>query len=127
MKIDTGNWYDFPWREIRRGIKQVTFGTEAERITCTIGTIENNAELRPHSHPNEQIALCLDGKCDYYVDGIPYKMTKGSWIVVPPNVEHYAHVYETDVPCLQMDIFSPARPEYVKIYKEFLAEQEKKE
>jgi mannose-6-phosphate isomerase-like protein (cupin superfamily) len=121
--IESGNWYDSPWRFIRKGIEQVTFGMEADLITCTIGRVENNAEVNPHSHPNEQIALVIEGKCDYYVDGVPYKLTKGSWVVVPPNVVHYIHVYESDVPCLQMDIFSPARPEYVKQYKDFLAEQ----
>lgn len=124
-KIESGNWYESPWRPIRRGIDQVTFGMAADSVTCTIGTIENNAELRPHAHPNEQIALCLDGKCDYYVEGVPHKMVKGSWLVIPPNVEHYAHVYESDVPCLQMDIFAPARPEYVQVYRDYLAEQGK--
>ena len=74
-KVDYGNWYEFPWRPIRKGIEQVTFGLSANNISCTVGTVENNAELRPHKHAIEQIAICLEGKCDYYVDGVPYKMT----------------------------------------------------
>lgn len=122
-QIESGNWNDVPWRTIRRGITQATFGMEADRVTCTIGRIENHAELRPHSHPHEQLAICLEGKCDYYVDGVPHKLTAGGWVLVPPNVEHYASVYESDVPCLQMDIFAPSRPEYVQAYKDFLTQQ----
>ena len=34
-------------------------------------------------------------------------------LVVPPNVTHYAQV-TSDCPVINLDIFTPKRPEYVK-------------
>ena len=121
-KISSGNWFDMPWKPIRAGLSQVVFAMEADGVSLAIAKIENGHEVKPHSHPNEQIALCLAGACDYYVDGVPHKMVNGSWVVVPPNVEHYVHVYETHEPCLQLDVFSPNRPEYTEAYEKFLAD-----
>ena len=121
--IESGNWFELPWKPVRQGITQVVFAMGADQVSCTIGLIENGHERKPHSHPNEQVALVLDGVCDYYVDGVPYKLRKGSWVTVPADVEHYIHVYESDVPCLQMDIFAPSRPEYTEGYTQFLKEK----
>jgi quercetin dioxygenase-like cupin family protein len=123
-KIECGNWFDLPWMPIREGMTQVVIAMGAEQLTCSIGHLENGHALRPHSHPNEQIVVCLEGRFDYYVEGVPHKLTKGSWMLIPPNAEHYAKTYETDVPALGMDIFAPARPDYAAAYKKFLAEQD---
>jgi Uncharacterized conserved protein, contains double-stranded beta-helix domain len=122
-RIEGGNWNNLPWKDVRPGITQIVFAMGADQLSCTIGEIQNGHEVKPHSHPNEQVALVLDGVCDYYVDGVPHRMSKGSWVVVPGGVEHYVHVYDSDVPCLQMDIFAPSRPEYTEGYTQFLAEQ----
>ena len=88
--------------------------------------VKNGNEVNPHSHPeNEQVALLLEGECDYYVDGVPYRLTPGSWVTVPKGVEHYIHVYDSPVPCMQMDIFYPIRPEYIKSFSKFVEENTK--
>jgi len=122
-KISYGNWNETKWQPLRAGIERVVFGMDADSMCCTVGRVENGNEVKPHTHPNEQIALVLEGECDYYVEGVAYRLTPGSWVTVPPNVEHYIHVYDSSVPCLQMDIFTPDRPEYTESYTQFLKEQ----
>jgi len=119
-EIMSGNWNKMPWRPIREGIKQVTLAMGADDMTVTLGQVTSGHEKRPHSHPEEQVALVLEGECDYYVDGTPYHLTPGSFVVVPANVMHYIDVHDTDIPCFQMDIFGTPRPEFKKNYMEFL-------
>jgi len=118
--IAAGNWFEAPREPLRPGIERVVFAMEADTVCMTIGWVSNGHEVKPHSHPNEQIAMVLDGECDYYVDGIPYRLKAGGWVTVPPNVEHYIHVYDSEVPCLQMDVFTPDRLEYTESYTNFL-------
>ena len=120
MKVDHGNWNETEWEPLRPGIKRVVFGMAAKSMSCTIGEVVPGHETKPHHHPQEQIALIVQGTCDYYVDGVPYAMKPGSWVVVPPNVEHYIHVYDTKEPVLNMDIFVPGRPEYTEVFTKFL-------
>lgn len=121
--IASGNWFETPWEKLRPGIERVVFAMEADSMSCTIGRVQNGHEVKPHSHPNEQIALVVEGECDYYVDGKPYRLKAGSWVTVPGGVEHYIHVYDSPVPCLQMDIFTPSRPEYKEVFTKFLQSQ----
>ena len=118
--ISEGNWNKMPWRPLRPGMKQVTLAMGCDGCTVTLGIVESGHELRPHSHPEDQIALCIEGECDYYVDGIPYHLTPGGWVTVPGGVEHYVNVHDTDIPCFQMDIFPTQRPEFNEKYIQFL-------
>jgi len=121
-KVASGNWNDAPWRPVREGIKSVVFGMEADSMCCTMGEVCNGHATMPHTHPNEQIAVIIQGECDYYVDGTPYRMVPGSWVVVPSNVEHYIHAYDSSAPVLNLDIFVPDRPEYTEVYTKFVNE-----
>lgn len=125
MKTDYGNWNESPWEAVRPGIRRVVFGMAAKEMSCTIAEVVQGHEAKPHSHPNEQIAFIIQGTCDYYVGGTPYKMTPGSWVVVPPNVEHYIQVHDSKEPVLNIDVFVPHRPEYTSGYSEFLKKQGK--
>lgn len=124
-KVETGNWNDGPWQPIREKMERVVFAMGCDSMSCTIGRIENGHVPGPHKHPIDQIALVIEGECDYYVDGVPYRLVPGSWVTVPADVEHYIHVYDSPVPCLQMDIFWPNRAEYSESYSKFVEEQKK--
>lgn len=119
-EIMSGNWNKMPFRPVREGIKQVTLAMGADDVTVTIGQVFAGHKVVPHSHPEEQVALVIEGECDYYVDGVPYHLTPGGFVVVPGGVEHYVHVHDTDIPCFQMDIFGTPRPEFKEKYTKFL-------
>jgi quercetin dioxygenase-like cupin family protein len=120
--VDHGNWNESKWEFVRPGIERVVLAMSAEGMSCTIGQVEEGHETKPHTHPNEQIAIIIQGTCDYYVDGKPVRMKPGSWVVVPPNVEHYIHVFNSEEPVLNLDVFTPHRPEYTAAFKKFLNE-----
>jgi mannose-6-phosphate isomerase-like protein (cupin superfamily) len=127
VKIESGNWNELPMQPLRPGIERVVFAQGAQDLVCcTIGRVENGHEVKPHTHPHDQIALVVEGVCDYIVDGVPYRLTPGSWVTVPGGVEHYIHVYDSPVPCMQMDIFCQPRKEYNESYSKFLEEQQNK-
>jgi quercetin dioxygenase-like cupin family protein len=123
--IDFGNWNETDWELIRPGITRVVFGMSAKSLSCTIGEVKEGHETKPHTHPNEQVAIIIQGTCDYYVDGKPVRCKPGSWVVVPPNVEHYIHVFNSEEPVLNIDFFTPNRPEYTEVYTKFLNELKK--
>jgi hypothetical protein len=39
---------------------------------------------------------------------------------VPGSVQHYIEVKDQELPCLQMDIFGTPRPEFKKLYMDYL-------
>ena len=124
-EIMFGNWNEMPFRPLRQGRKQVTLAMGADDCTVTLGIVQEGHEKRPHSHPEEQVALVVAGECDYYVDGKCYHLTPGGFVTVPANVEHYIDVHDTDIPCFQMDIFGTPRPEFKEKYMEFLGSLKK--
>ena len=120
MKAEYGNWNEAIWEPVRAGIKRVVFGMTAEGMSCTISEVKAGHEAKPHRHPNEQVACIIQGTCDYYVDGTPYAMKPGSWVVIPPEVEHFIQVRDSKEPVLNIDFFVPHRPEYTNGYREFV-------
>lgn len=106
--VEFGSSEQVTWYPLRRGIEQATLFSESNAMSGVLNRIQNGHEVRPHSHPSEQIVLILAGECDYYVGGRSYRLTAGSWLTIPPNVEHYIYVYDSLTPCLQMSICVPA-------------------
>ena len=80
-KIMYGNYNDLPWMPNHR--KDVDgkvmcymkcFAMEAANMHMCIGKMYNGMPIGPHTHPNEQIATVVKGECDYWVDGVPYRL-----------------------------------------------------
>ena len=125
-EIMCGNWNEMKWRPLRAGMKQVTLAMGADDCTVTVGLLMAGHAKRPHTHPEEQITVCLSGECDYMVDGVVYRLKPGSFITVPGGLEHYIEVKDTDIPCMCMDIFGTPRPAFKESYLAFLKEAEEK-
>ena len=80
-KIMYGNYNDLPWMPNHK--KDVDgkvmcymkcFAMEAANMHMCIGQMFNGMPIGPHTHPNEQIATVVKGECDYWVDGVPYRL-----------------------------------------------------
>lgn len=122
-EIMSGNWYDSPWQPVRDGITRVVFaGGLTKGATLAVAACENGNAVRPHTHPHAQLAIIVKGTCDYYVGGVCNHMKPGSWVYVPENVEHYIHVFDSDEPVINLDVFFPERPQYVEEYDQFAGE-----
>lgn len=128
MKPAFGNVNDLKWMErftkdgVYRGRKKLWTGDGA---TLQIMEFCNGHPIHPHSHEYEQIAMVLQGEADFYCDDVKYRMTAGSYLVIPPHAVHYIHVHDSSVPVMNFDVFIPKREEYAKEYEDFMAKQDK--
>lgn len=106
-KID---WNAKPWKTVRHGIERKTFGSD--QVTLALHRLHPGHEVLPHTHPNEQIVYILDGEVDFHIGDDVVPLRGGGLVVVPPDVRHWVEV-TGDRPAINLDIFTPARPEYL--------------
>jgi len=105
-KID---WNKVEWLPVRQGMERKTFSGEG--ATLAYFRIQPDHEVVPHAHKYEQIVYLLEGTADFHVGDEIHHLTPGCLLVVPPDVIHYIRV-TSDTPVLEMDVFTPKRPEY---------------
>jgi quercetin dioxygenase-like cupin family protein len=84
-----------------------------ENMTLSIASLKAGSYFPVHTHESmEQIMLVLSGELDAILDGKLFRMKPGDLIRFPAGHEHGAKM--NDVDCEIVDIFSPARPDYVE-------------
>lgn len=121
MKVEVGNWKEAKMQRQKPGIMRTLLTSDS--FTVHIAEIQNGHQVIPHSHKYEQVAIILQGECDFHIGGKVYPMKAGSYAIIPPNVEHNIHVYNSPVPVINLDVWAPRRQEYIDSYMEFLKEQ----
>ena len=104
------DWNQVPWQNVREGVDRKSFTGEGG--TLALHRLMPGHEPRPHSHPHEQIVYILAGQIDFHVAGEVQRLGPGGLLVVPPNTMHHGIVVG-DEPVLNLDVFTPKRPEYV--------------
>ena len=110
MKIPKVDWSKLAWKKIRDGVERKAF--TGDGATVALHRLMPGHEPRPHNHPNEQIVYIMQGEVDFHVGGEVHRLGPGGLLVVPPNVMHHAVVVGQE-PVLNLDVFTPARPDYV--------------
>ncbi len=129
MSAVVGNLHELKWMGrftkdgVYRGRKKLFTGKGA---TVQVMEFCNGHPVGPHTHDYEQIAIILQGVCDFYCNGVKHRLTAGSYLVIPPHAEHYIHVHDSCVPVMNLDVFIPRRDEYVNEYVEFAKKEEEK-
>jgi quercetin dioxygenase-like cupin family protein len=99
-------WEDIPDEFVRPGVRRRGFGTEQCLLVmneCTPGM-----DLRPHVHDFDQIAMILEGRCNYYVEDEPNDMGPGSVLLIPAGKEHHIEPVG-DEAVKNIDVFTPCR------------------
>lgn len=109
MDIHKIDWSTTPWTPVRPGVDRKAFSGNG--ATVTLHRLMPGHEAKPHSHANEQIAYIVSGTIRFVIGGEEHILGPGSLLVVPPNVEHWGEVIG-DEPVLNLDVFTPRRPEY---------------
>jgi quercetin dioxygenase-like cupin family protein len=109
MIAHTVDWEGQEWSPVRKGMARKTF--TGEGATLALHRIEPGHDLLPHAHHYEQIVYMLQGTAIFHVGDKKYPLSAGGLIVIPPNVTHYIEVTGTEV-ALELDVFTPKRPEY---------------
>lgn len=110
MDINQINWNEKEWKLVRKGIERKTFGSDS--VTMALHRLQPGHELLPHAHSNEQIVYILEGNVKFHIDKAVLELGPGGLAVIPPNVVHFVEV-TGDKPAINLDIFTPARPEYL--------------
>jgi quercetin dioxygenase-like cupin family protein len=98
-----------PWELVRKGVERKAFSGEG--ATIALHRLMPGNEQRPHDHPNEQIVYIVEGVVDFHVGDEVHRLGPGEIIAIEPNVTHFA-VVVGDTPAINIDIFTPKRPEY---------------
>lgn len=63
-----------------------------------------------HSHPHEQLVYVINGAIEITVNGVPRVARTGDSLIVASDAVHQAGALEDS---LVLDLFTPARKEYV--------------
>ena len=105
----TVDWNNVEWLQVRKGMERKTFAGEG--ATLAYFRIQPEHEVVPHAHAYEQIVYLLEGAADFHVGDEVHQITSGCLLVVPPNVTHFIQV-TSQTPVLELDVFTPKRPEY---------------
>lgn len=106
------DWSQIEWKTIRAGVEQKAFSGNG--ATIALHRLQPDHEPKPHKHENEQIAYIVSGTVDFHVGDEVVRMGPGSVIAVPPNTMHHAVVIG-DEEVINIDVFTPARPEYAPL------------
>jgi len=84
------------------------------------GAMVNLIEFEPgatvplHSHPHEQLGLCLRGSQVLVIDGVEHPCGPMEGYVIPGGVEHSAHCGPDGATVI--DVFQPVREDYRSRY-----------
>lgn len=109
MNIHATDWSALPWKHIRPGVEQKAFSGNG--ATLALHRLQPGHEPKPHKHPNEQLAYIVSGTADFHVGDKIVRLGPGGIIAIPPGVMHHA-VVVGDEEVINIDVFTPARPEY---------------
>ncbi len=76
---------------------------------------EPGAVVPVHSHPHEQLGLCLRGTQVLVIAGVEYPIGPMQGYVIPGGVEHGAHCGPEGATVV--DVFQPVREDYAERYR----------
>ena len=81
--------------------------------SMTIARLElmKDAVVPEHSHHNEQVSMVERGALQFAIEGGQQVVRAGESLVIPPHVAHGVVALEDTV---VMDVFSPAREDWIK-------------
>lgn len=109
MSLNTLHWDHLEWTPVREGVDRKAISGNG--ATVALHRLMPGHSPNPHSHVYEQIVYIMSGEVDFHVGDEVVRLRAGGMLVVPPNVVHYAEVLGSE-PVLNLDVFTPARPEY---------------
>jgi quercetin dioxygenase-like cupin family protein len=69
-----------------------------------------------HSHPHEQMGICLKGKAEFRTEQGNETVREGMFYWIKPGEKHSV-VSLADKPSLFLDVFNPPREDYIKRVK----------
>jgi len=95
------------------GIRKVFSGKNCMAVLNEIKPLPYQlTEIPTHSHPHEQLCYIMHGQCKFKLGDETFDVSSGEIIYIPPDVQH-GLILTSDEACLNLDIFSPIREDYL--------------
>ena len=85
----------------------------SERLMFFLVEIEVGEMVPEHSHPHEQMGICLRGEAEFWGAGESVTVREGMAYFIPSNEKHGVKVIGTEKG-LFLDVFSPPREDYLE-------------
>ena len=80
------------------------------RMTTALIYLKKGAVIPRHSHDNEQMSHCLEGKLRFEFDSETHDVSAGQIMEIPSEAPHRVTALEDSI---AMDVFAPVRDDWV--------------
>ena len=87
--------------------RQYVMGSQSMLVKWTL---QKNAVIPLHFHPNEQVTWITKGSVKVVSQGKEYTVKAGGVLIIPPNVPHEFTALEDTI---DIDFFTPAREDWL--------------
>lgn len=102
-------WRDLPRETVRPGVTRTAF--RGDNALMVMNWLEPGMEVRPHSHPFEQLAYIIAGRVRFTVGDEVVEVGAGEVLRIPPDVVHCGEPVG-DETAINLDVFAPVRDDY---------------
>jgi len=102
-------WTELPREEVRKGVSRTAF--RGDNALMVMNWLEPGMEVKPHSHPFEQLAYILAGRVRFTIGDDVVEVGPGQVVRIPPDVVHCGEPVGEEV-AVNLDVFAPVRDDY---------------
>ena len=86
---------------------------DGKNMTVLYTTWTGFAKAPEHTHPHEQMGLCLQGEIIFVIDGEDLTVKAGEFYRIPGNLPH-SERNDRSEPAILVDFFSPPREDLLQ-------------
>lgn len=108
-KAKVYRWEKLPREEVRPGVTRTAF--RGDNALMVMNWLEPGMEVRPHSHPFEQLAYIIAGRVRFTIGDEVVEVGPGEVVRIPPDVTHCGEPVGEET-AINLDVFSPVRDDY---------------
>lgn len=108
-KTNVYRWSELPREAVRPGVSRSAF--RGDNALMVMNWLEPGMEVRPHSHPFEQLAYILAGRVRFTIGDDVVEVGAGEVVRIPPDVVHCGEPIG-DETAVNLDVFAPVRDDY---------------
>ena len=122
MSLDKPNarfWEHMPREQVRPGVSRCAF--RGDNVLMVMNWLEPGMEVRPHSHPFEQLVYVVKGRMKFWVEGDEVEVSEGGLLRIPPDLEHCGAPTGDEI-VMNLDVSSPIREDYLHLVEYQAAE-----
>lgn len=121
LSVPVRNWNDLARESVRPGVSRAAF--RGEDVLMVMNWLEPGMEVRPHSHPFEQVVYVVKGRMRFVIGGEERVVEEGGLVRIPPDIEHCGEPLGSET-VMNLDVFSPIREDYLHLVGYQLSEFE---